>query len=192
MSHAPTHHGNALYESSEQCFNVRSFCSGDQRHVMRLYHEGPPAGHIDPFDAAADLERIEEIYIREPHRHFWVAEAFGQIVGTVAIATENDGIAHLRRLRVEPGFPEKNRVAVALVETAVAHARESGAIKLAFHTPVDDVRAIDLLRHLGIQFSRVKEFHGRHLLEFYVNIYERVPLDDDLRRRIEGHLEFLP
>jgi N-acetylglutamate synthase-like GNAT family acetyltransferase len=157
-----------------QSFTVRDFSSSDQRHVMHLYCEGLLAGHVDPFDPAADLERIEELYMWRPHRHFWVAEASGEIVGTVAIVMENDLVAHLRRLRVSPGFAEKNRVAIALVETALEHARVWGALKLAFHTPVDDGRAIELLRDLGFQFFRARMINGRHLLEFYANLYDRV------------------
>jgi N-acetylglutamate synthase-like GNAT family acetyltransferase len=169
----------------ERSFIVRSFASPDQPHVVRLYHEGLLAGHIDPFDVAEDLEQIEEFYLRRPHRHFWVAEVGSEVVGTVAIATDPDGVGHLRRLRVTPNLPEKNRVAVTLVKTALSHAREWGAIKLAFHAPVDDARAIRLLGHLGFQFTRAREIRGRHLLEFYVDLYNHLrpspPADEQLK-----------
>jgi len=175
MSHSPAYHAKTpdapLFP---QPFNVRSYCPRDYRHVRRLYYEGLLAGHIDPFDPAEDLERIDDFYTRWPNRHFWVAEAVGEVVGTVAVATEDDGIAHLRRLRVAPEFPQRNRLVIALVQTAVAHARECGAVKLCFHTPLDNEKAILVLGDLGFQFARAREFNGRQLLEFYVSLYERL------------------
>jgi len=156
---------------ARQC-KVRSFRGGDEHHVLRLYNEGLLAGHIDPFDSADDLKQIEDYYLRHPRRHFWVAQAFGDIVGTVGIGTEEDGVAHLRRLRVAPRWPNRNMLATMLIETALAHAREQGAIKLAFHTPVNDRGAMELLTRVGFQFARSREVHGRRLLEFYVTLYD--------------------
>jgi N-acetylglutamate synthase-like GNAT family acetyltransferase len=133
-------------------------------------------GHLDPIDPLDDLRNIEEYYVRHPRRHFWVAQAFGDIVGTVAIATEEDGVAHLRRLRVGTRWPDRNMLATTLMETALEHAREQGAIKLALHTPVNQEGALDLMTRHGFQFARMREIHGRNALEFYVTVYEPIHL----------------
>jgi len=180
LQHPVMHHAHRHEPPPGHGFLVRSFQPDDQPEVWRLYHRGLLAGHVDPYDPAADLDRIEEFYIGSPHRHFWVAEAFGKVVGTVAIAEEEDGVAHLRRLRVAPEWQDKSHVAVGLIKTATAHAREHGALKLIFHTPVDDTRAKDLLGRLGFHFARIREINGRQLLEFYVDLYERMDGEDDM------------
>jgi hypothetical protein len=47
------------------------------------------------------------------------------------------------------------------------------AIKIVLHTPVDPPRAMELLEHLGFNYSGSKKVRGRELLEFYLNLYER-------------------
>ena len=111
----------------------------------------------------------------DPGQCLWVADAYGWIIGTVAIRIqEEDRIAHLRRLRIAPECDQKQRVIAALVDVATAHAREQNAVKLVFHTPLDAARAIDLLGGMGFQFARTRRINGRQALEFYVNLYDRI------------------
>ncbi|MGA2232993.1 MAG: GNAT family N-acetyltransferase [Tepidisphaeraceae bacterium] len=180
MSHAV---GNEVGLSPQmvlarQC-KVRSFKPGDEHHVWRLYREGLLAGHLDPVDPLDDLRNIEDYYLAHPRRHFWVAQAFGDIVGTVAIATEEDGVAHLRRLRVAPRWPDRDMLATTLMETALDHAREQGAIKLALHTPVNQEGALELMTRHGFQFARSRQIHGRDALEFYITVYDPIHLPPD-------------
>jgi GNAT superfamily N-acetyltransferase len=150
---------------------VRRFFPADQLAVARLYREGLLAGQVDPNDAAADLADIKAAYFGRPQDHFWVAEVARQVVGTVGITINEQQVGHLRRLRVAPGWQESGHTASLLVETVTAHAREYGCVKLVLYTLLDDKRAVTLLHRLGFEFSRSRDLSGRHLLEFYVNLY---------------------
>ena len=157
---------------------IRDYRSGDQPQVSRLYREGLLVGQLDPYDAATDLEHIEEVYVQCPPNRFWVAEAGGVVVGTVAISQDQPDIAHLRRLRVAPRWQIDTRVAGLLVQTATNYAREYGFLKLVLHTPVDDRRAVPLLHRLGLRYARARKVHGRQVLEFYLSLYGRPsPMD---------------
>src|ERR1035437_4766625 len=107
-------------------FDIRDVRPGDQLAVSRLYKEGLLIGQLDPYDPATDLEHIMDVYVAQPPNHFWVAEAQGSVIGTVAIAQESPEVAHLRRLRVEPTWQANSTVAGRLVQTATAHARDHG------------------------------------------------------------------
>src|SRR5580658_9958898 len=75
-------------------FLVRSFQATDRPHVMELHAATVPSGFVN-CDCAANIDEIEEKYFRRAQDHFWVAEALGQIVGTVAIYVHDDNTAHL-------------------------------------------------------------------------------------------------
>lgn len=152
-------------------FRIRDFRSGDQAAASRLYQNGLLIGQLDPYDVATDLEHIEQVYIQSPPNHFWVAEAAQQIIGTIAISRENNDIAHVRRLRVAPAWQANAQVAGRLLQTATAHARANGFLKLILHTPVDDRRALPLLNRLGLKFARTRKIHDRQVLEFYLDLH---------------------
>jgi N-acetylglutamate synthase-like GNAT family acetyltransferase len=161
-------------------FTIRAYRPEDHAEVSRLYRAGLMVGQLDPYDPAVDLEHIEESYGRDGFSHFWVAEADGHLIGTVAIAHDDTGgqridIAHLRRLRVDPAWQHDARVAVRLLEVATAHARAKKYLKLVVHTPVDDARYRALLERLGFVFARRRQVHDRPVLEFYVHLYRAPP-----------------
>jgi N-acetylglutamate synthase-like GNAT family acetyltransferase len=161
-------------------FIIRNYRPEDCAEVTRLYREGLMLGQLDPYDSAVDLEHIEECYGRDSFCHFWVAQADGRLIGTVAIAHDETGemridIAHLRRLRVDPAWQHDDRVAVRLLEVATAHARAKKYLKLVIHTPVDDLRCRAMLERLGFVFARKRQVHGRLVLEFYMHLYRATP-----------------
>jgi len=156
---------------AEEGLLVRSFRPLDRPDVLRLYHDGLLAGCVDPKDRAADLDDIEGAYFRRPQNHFWIAEANGVVIGTVAVSEDDAGITHLRRLRVASAWQKNSGVAVELIKAAIHHARSHGCLKLVFHTSLDGEQAVKLLDRLGFQFSRTRDIGGRHLIEFYDNLY---------------------
>jgi ribosomal protein S18 acetylase RimI-like enzyme len=164
-------HGQATLDRP---FEVRGVSPEEKNEVWRLYRDGLHGAQVHPFDPATDLEQMEEFYQQDPKRRLWVAAVSGEVIGTVAIAMEDETLAHLRRLRVAPECASKQPVANALVETAAAHARDQGAIKLVFHNPADEAGAANLLSRLGFQFSRARRILGRRVMEFYVNLYDRI------------------
>jgi N-acetylglutamate synthase-like GNAT family acetyltransferase len=161
-------------------FTIRNYRPEDRAEVSRLYREGLMMGQLDPYDPAADLEHIEESYGRDAFSHFWVAEADGRLIGTVAIDHDDTNekridIAHLCRLRVDPDWQHDERVVVRLLEVATTHARTKRYLKLVVHTPVDDGHCRALLERLGFIFARRRQVHSRPVLEFYVQLYRVTP-----------------
>ena len=140
---------------------LRTYHVRDRSDVHRLYHEGLLAGIPDPLKRSQD--------------HFWVAEANGEVIGTIAILKDDNQIGHVRRLRVDPFWKlwRGGEIARVLIQEATDHAREHDCLKLVLHAPVNDDQAIAFLHQLGFEYSRARELRGRHLLEFYLNIYLR-------------------
>ena len=154
---------------------LRTYHARDRRDVLWLYHHGLLTGRADPSDPATDLDQIEQFYLQRPQDHFWVAEMEGEVIGTVAILVDEKQIAHVRRLRVDPAWKtwRGGEVARMLIQTATHHARQHDCLKLVLHTPVDDERAIAFLHLLGFEYAGTRQLRGRHLLEFYLNLYSR-------------------
>jgi ribosomal protein S18 acetylase RimI-like enzyme len=151
---------------------LRSFRAGDRPEVMRLYREGLLGGCFDPADPAQDMQSIFAAYFRRPQDHFWVADIPGVgIIGTIAVFEDKTHIAHIRRLRVDPAWQPHTVIATQLLRTAIEHARSCGCLKIVFHTSLESAAALELLQSLGLQFVGLREGGGRHLLEFYDNLY---------------------
>ena len=157
--------------SAEDDFHIRSYVAADQPDVWHLYQKGMLAGHVDPKDDVSDLTDIENNYFKRSQDHFWVAEAKNSVIGTVALAEDDAGVARLWRLRVSPFWQLDNRVVSALVRTAIEHARSHGCLKVVFQSSLDGARAIALLEGMGLQFARIRDAGGRHMIEFYDNLY---------------------
>lgn len=179
MLSASDHSSHRIYDHALATailgISIRSYHAQDRHEVRRLYHHGLLTGTPDPLDPATDLDRIEDIYLKRPQDHFWVAELDGRIIGSIAITEDRQQIAHVRRLRVDPAWKmwQGGEVARALIQKAAQHARQHDCLKLVLHTPVDDDQAIAFLHRLGFEFARTRELRGRHLLEFYLNLYVR-------------------
>jgi GNAT superfamily N-acetyltransferase len=154
-------------------FEVRSYQSRDREEVLRLYLDGLLAGSVDPTDSASDVRNVSDWYFQRDQDHFWVAEAHERIIGTVGVFEDQARVAHLRRLRVDRTCQSKDDVARALIATAIRHARLYGCLKLILHTSLDESEAMKLVESLGLQLSRIREGCGRHLIEFYDNLYAR-------------------
>jgi hypothetical protein len=152
---------------------VRAFQPTDQGAVLRLYQDGLLTGNVDPRDPAIDLADIKTAYFKHPQNCFWVAEAEDEVVGTIALTTDAQRVAHVRRLRVARGWQDDNCVLCLLIAAATAHACKHDCLKLVLHTPLDDRQAIPMLHQVGFEFGRSRDVRGRHLLEFYLNLYAR-------------------
>jgi N-acetylglutamate synthase-like GNAT family acetyltransferase len=158
-------------------FLVRSFRATDQLQVMQLHAAAAPSGFVD-CDCAANIDEIQEKYFRRTQDHFWVAEALGRIVGTVAIYVHDDNVAHLYCLLAVDESVD-HLIRKGLVRVAASHAHHHGCLKLVLHAPdrqVDIGRAAEFLHRLGFEFSRHREVEKRPVLEFYLNLYERPEL----------------
>jgi ribosomal protein S18 acetylase RimI-like enzyme len=184
MAHAQPFPGlsavRTLIHATNNPFVIRESREADQNQAARLYRDGLMTGQLDPFDSATDLQHMMEVYAHRPPNRFWVAETADRIIGMLGLLQEEEGVGHMRRLRVDPTWQSDYRVAVGLMQVAAGYARERGFLKLVLHTPVDDRWAIPLLRRLGLAFARKRDIHGRQVIEFYVNFYVIPRLIEDL------------
>ena len=162
---------------SPGAFLIRSFQAGDRSQILRL-HAAEALSESVACDCAWNIDQIGEKYFRRPQDHFWVAEAEGRIVGTVAICVQDDDVAHISCLRAiddSTGYVIRK----ALVQVAAGHAHQHGCLKLVVHAPklpVDIGRAAEFLHRLGFEFSRHRDVEKRPVIEFYLNLYERPEL----------------
>ena len=154
---------------------LRSYCAKDRQEVLRLYRHGRLAGVPDPSDPATDLDHIEDVYLKRPQDHFWVAEADSHVIASIAITEDDQQVGHVRRLRVDPEWKiwHGDEIAGVLIQKVTRHARQHECLKLVLHTAVSDEWAIALLHRLGCEYTRARNLGGRHLLEFYLNLYMR-------------------
>ena len=153
-----------------ESFLVRRFERRDHEAVLGLW----PAGvmHLQPGADAFDvlMHAVEGAIAGKDH--LWVAEASGQIIGTAAVISVNDSLAHLRCLCVAADVADRHFVARSLAELAIQDAYKRGYLKLVVHTDLPPCRLTAALHDLGFEFSRERSMHGEHVLEFYQNLYE--------------------
>jgi predicted N-acetyltransferase YhbS len=162
----------------DEQFVVRPSTPADRPAVERLFREGLLPGHVEYESARA--ERIRRSFGSDRER-FLVAEstADGRIVGTVAVIEAQPDVGHLHWLRVAPEWQADFKVARALRRAAAEHARGVGLLKLAMHVPPEaEGRVASYVHQLGFELSRTREIDGVHVLEFYLNLYERPKIGD--------------
>jgi len=152
---------------------VRSYEEPDQPAVARLYGEGLLAGQIAPNDTGADIDNIREAYFHNDRCHFWVAEAEDRVLGMIGVAEDEQDVAEVRRLRVEPSHQDTN-VARTLLETAVNHCRHHGYLKVRLDTRFEKDDAVEMFTRCGFEHDRTKNVQGKELLEFYLDLYREV------------------
>ena len=157
----------------ERGFLIRSFRPADLPDVTDLYHRGLLTGWADPDDHALDSDDVSGSYFSQRQDHFWVAEARGAVIGTIAIRQDDAGVSHIRRLRVAPLWQLDSSVFIALVRTAIAHAHNHDCLKLFFHTSLPSDRAIRLLEDLGFQVAPLRDASGHQVVEAYRDLYRR-------------------
>ena len=162
---------NETFTTSSDPFSVRRFAARDREAVLALW----PAAvmHLQPGSETFDvlIDSVEGAIAGK--YHVWVAEAFGRIIGSVAVFCNDDSLAHLRCLYVAADFADRHLVARGLAEMAIRDTWERGYLKLVVHTDSPPSRLTPYLHALGFEFSREHSMGGEHVLEFYQNLYER-------------------
>ncbi len=168
--HAPH---TAPEDASLEGLAVRTWETSDQQAVLRLYDTGLLAGQIAANDTGADVDNIHEAYLDQPRHHFWVAEHRGQVVGMIAVASDEDDTAEVRRLRIDVGY-QATRLAAILVRTALQHCRRHGYLKVRLDTRYEPTEAIHAFEQAGFQHTRTRTAVGKDMLEFYLDLYRDV------------------
>jgi N-acetylglutamate synthase-like GNAT family acetyltransferase len=159
------------FTTSPRPFSVRRFEARDRKAVLALW----PADVMHPLAGSQSVDLLInsiEGAIAGKH-HMWVAEAFGQIIGSAAVIHNDASLAHLRYLYVAPDFADRHVIARGLAERAIRDAYERGYLKLIIHSNLPPSRLTSVLHDLGFEFSRERLMDGEHVLEFYQNLYER-------------------
>jgi N-acetylglutamate synthase-like GNAT family acetyltransferase len=149
---------------------LRHYQSGDAPAVQHLYTHGLLEGQIDSNDSGADIDNIEDAYFAAPHTGFWVAEHDGEILGTIGVLGDRDHVAEIRRLRADPAW-QATALPGQLLETALAHCKHHGFLKVVLDTRFDSEAAVALFKSFGFQHHRTRTMRGKNLLEFYLNLY---------------------
>jgi N-acetylglutamate synthase-like GNAT family acetyltransferase len=162
---------NENFTTSTEPFSVRRFEPRDLEAVLALWPAA--AMHLQPGSDTIDvlINSVEGAIAGT--NHLWVAEASARIIGSAAVIRIDACLAHLRYLCVATDFEERHVVARGLAETAIADAWERGYLKLVVHTHLPPDRLTAALHDLGFEFAQERSTGGRHVLEFYQNLYER-------------------
>ena len=164
-------------DSVNDRLNVRSYCETDHSIVAELYTGGLLAGQIAPSDTGADIENIQDAYFADPASHLWVAELDGKVVGMIGVVRQPDHTAEIRRLRVNKRW-QQTSIGGQLMETALAHCKHHGYLKVVLDTRFDPAAVVDLFDRFGFQHTRTKTVEGKEQLDFYLDIY-RHPSEDE-------------
>jgi len=150
---------------------IRSFKPSDQGACIALYVAGLIGGKIAENDTGYDIDHIEDVYLKSPGSHFWVAESSnGHIVGTIGVQHLEDGIGEIRRLRVRPDYRRRG-IGSALLETAVRFCQENGYLKVTLDTFVEREAAISLFEKFQFHLSRTRNVGEKELVYFYLDLY---------------------
>lgn len=168
---------NPSKEQAPEGLTVRSYEEADHDPVGALYSEGLLAGQIAPNDSGADLDYIREAYFEDERHHFWVAELAGKCVAMIGVASDEDHTAEIRRLRVAKEL-QGSGIAARLLETAIAHCKHHGYLKIRLDTRFEKEEAVDLFDRVGFQHTRTRPAPGKETLEFYLDLYRKEDDED--------------
>ena len=141
----------AATDDDVEPFTVRTFTPADQPQVDRLICEGLLPGHV--------ALRPDEVERLKPHlgserEGFWVAEADGQLIGSIAVVEEGPDVGHVYWLRVAPEWQADFAVARRLAQTAATHAAEVGLLKLISQVPREaEDRVVAYYQKMGFEFA---------------------------------------
>ncbi len=114
--------------------------------------------------AFEDLDELNNSY-GNLGEAFFVAEEGKRIIGTVGVKRENERVALLRRIFVDPEY-RKKKIGLRLLNRAVEFCEEVGYRELVFRTTSRMVGAIELVQRQGFQ-PRAKVPMGQiELLKF--------------------------
>ncbi|KAI8483199.1 N-acetylaspartate synthetase-like [Branchiostoma floridae x Branchiostoma belcheri] len=105
-----------------------------------------------------DIENVQRNYMK-PRRNFWVAEADGQVVGTIAITLRSlnkpanecaDDVAWLRRMAVSEKY-RRQGIAKRLVETAIDFCKRNKYRRIELITTEVQLPAKALYEKMGFR-----------------------------------------
>lgn len=147
-------------------FSIRRFAPTDGESVRSLitgimdqeFHDAKAAYPTE------DIDRIEQSYggLGEA---FFVAVNGSKVVGSVAVKKEDDRVALMRRLFVDPSY-RKQQLGVKLVERALKFCDEVGYKEIVFKTTSVMVGAAKLCQKCGFVQRAKIQLGNVELLKF--------------------------
>lgn len=151
---------------SQSEVQIRPFQTSDEQNIKSLIdgimtHEFPQSRGAYP---ATDLGNISTAY-GDNGECFFVATDRNRIVGTVAIKKEDERIALLRRLFVDPQY-RKKQIGARLLDSATQFCKKNGYQEMVFRTSSKMDGAINLCKKKGFHQRAKLEIGGSELLKF--------------------------
>lgn len=160
-----------MQPDSDFGYEIRSFQQRDATACKRLYTEGLISKSIAPNDTGWDIDNIEQVYMRSPANHFWVALApDAQVVGMLGVQHHDAGVGEIRRLRVAKDHRRRG-IGTTLLETALRFCQQKGDVKITLDTMMDRDQALPLFEKFHFKLHSSKQLGERELLYFYADLY---------------------
>ena len=143
----------------------------DHAAVRQLFKAGLLEGHVPHNDTGADIENLREAYFSDDGQSaLWVADYRDQIIGMIGVQKTADNMAEVRRLRVRQDFRRRG-VGAKLMERALEFCRRHDYLKIILDVRIERGPAIALFEKFGFSLGRSREFEGRKMLDFYLDLY---------------------
>ena len=135
----------------------------------------------------------------------WVAEADGQVIGSISLVPAGNDTGRLEQFQVAPEWEADRRLARRLVRSAADFAREQGLLKLVVDMPEDlpglpreegrsptaraaeaEARVKAYVEMLGFMFSRERDSDRHTALEFLLDLYRHPRIEAEASDRAGG------
>lgn len=143
----------------------------DHAFLRELFRESILEGLVGDNDTGADIDNLQAGYFSDDEQSgFWVADYNGLVIGMVGVQKTADSAAEVRRLRVRNTF-RRHGIGTLLMEKALAFCRHHGYLKITLDVRIERGPAIALFEKFGFAHTRTREFEGRRLLDFYLDLY---------------------
>jgi len=163
-------------------YRIRSFQAKDRDSCRCLYTEGILGSGLSPNDTGWDIDHIDEVYMRKPQNHFWVAVTpQDEVIGMLGVQHHEQGVGEIRRLRVAEEHRRKG-IGTALLETALRFCQQRGDVKVTLDTVMDKEMAMPLFEKFHFRFHSSKQIGDKELLYFYVDLYSSEKKITDVRK----------
>ena len=150
-----------------QGLKIRRYKSSDNPTVLKLHELGLAEigskpdykNYIDK-----DLREIEEVYLKQGD--FIVGEYEGKVVAMVAFKKVNEGVAELKRMRVNPGYQSRG-IGQALIEELEKRAKDLGFRKMILDSSPYWVKAQHFYKKNGYKEIRRGLNENKHRAIYY-------------------------
>jgi len=154
----------------------------DSPVIQTLYESGLLSGELTDNDTAADIDHLEEAYFSDDGwSNFWVAQLKSAdenapIIGMIGVQYVDEHTVEMKRLRVDPQHRHRG-VGTRLLNEALAFCRDKGYLKVILDTRIDQTPIVTLFQRFGFQFNRHRDFNGKMVLDFYLDLYRHAEVD---------------